>query len=346
MVASGNFYQYVPATNTWSNITGTGDHAGKLARHCMVSAYGGTKLVLFGGIDTTLHETGQLHFLDLTTMVWTAGTNSISARSSMACAVAGDSFLVWGGSANSTVVSNTPLIYNMRTNLWVNQFDPPSQTTTTPAGGSVGGSPPSVTNTSPPDTSSSHGSNVGAIGGGVGAGIALIAIIAALIIFRRRKAKRQNIKDGNGLTAGEKALELRLLVDGRDRCDQSPPLQGSRLQPQPSPQPPLLSPPILAPRPLSYGISIVDRSPVSHQHLVSAAEPPPPPRHTSGSVSSTRSLTNPNSPVIYMPLPTPRTVYDQLIYEKKRQYPSSESSIARPGSWSILIQSRSKIPIS
>ncbi|KAG0055534.1 Leucine-zipper-like transcriptional regulator 1 [Gryganskiella cystojenkinii] len=194
------FYEYVPGTKKWSNVTTTGTSPGKLSGHCMVSAYSGTKMVVFGGVTPDDEPVlGTFYFLDLVTMVWTNGTSSATVRYDMACAVAGDSFLAWGGcdengctfNATTTTTSTIPLIYNMRTNQWVHQFDPtPYQAPSTTQG-------PSPTNTQSPDTttaSSSDGSNAKSIGGAVGA-IAGLGVIGAFYFFRHKKSRQQARKD-------------------------------------------------------------------------------------------------------------------------------------------------------
>jgi len=86
----------------WSNITTRGTSPRPSVNHCMVSAYNGTKLVVFGGYDATFNSStgvGTVHLLDLTTMVWKAGKSVDPSldRRNPACAVAGDSLVVWGG---------------------------------------------------------------------------------------------------------------------------------------------------------------------------------------------------------------------------------------------------------
>lgn len=96
------FYEYKVPEMTWSNITTTGPSPGPAVNHCMVSAHRGTRLIVFGGYNSSVGSTtgvGSIHILDLTTMVWTAGTPADPSqyRANHACAVAGDSFVAWGG---------------------------------------------------------------------------------------------------------------------------------------------------------------------------------------------------------------------------------------------------------
>ena len=53
-------------------------------------------MVLFGG-DGSGPSVASLSILDVPTMTWTTGKDAPDARSEMACAVAGDNFIVWGG---------------------------------------------------------------------------------------------------------------------------------------------------------------------------------------------------------------------------------------------------------
>ncbi|KAG0271096.1 hypothetical protein BGZ96_005980, partial [Linnemannia gamsii] len=59
--------------------------------------YNGTKMVLFGGDNATQISVASISILDIDTMVWTNGEDAPDPRSGMACTVAGDNFIVWGG---------------------------------------------------------------------------------------------------------------------------------------------------------------------------------------------------------------------------------------------------------
>ncbi|KAF9141052.1 hypothetical protein BG015_001415 [Linnemannia schmuckeri] len=91
----------------------------------MVAAHNGTKIILFGG-DTLL---GDLHILDVRTRICTQerGVDPKNNRADMACSVAGDNFIVWGGKLpkvtdNVERNSGTPLIYNLRSKRWTTHF--------------------------------------------------------------------------------------------------------------------------------------------------------------------------------------------------------------------------------
>ena len=62
-------------------------------------AHNGSKLIVFGGYTIGKQVLGSIYILDVQTMVWTRGQNTDTSmiRSDMACTVAGDSFIAWGG---------------------------------------------------------------------------------------------------------------------------------------------------------------------------------------------------------------------------------------------------------
>jgi hypothetical protein len=54
-------------------------------------------MVLFGGDNGSGPSVASISVLDIATMVWTDGEDAPDPRSEMACTVAGDNFIVWGG---------------------------------------------------------------------------------------------------------------------------------------------------------------------------------------------------------------------------------------------------------
>ncbi|KAF9932747.1 hypothetical protein FBU30_007397 [Linnemannia zychae] len=149
-----------------------------LTGSCMVSAYGGNKLVIFGGSSDTARATGNIYIYDTIKYNWTTGTISLKPRADMACATSGDYFVVWGGYDNEAP-ANIPtemLFYNMKTDKWANQ------TNISPEPGSV----PDDNN----DPVRSTKNNAPAIGGGV-ASVVLIAIIVGIVIIRRNRQQKR-----------------------------------------------------------------------------------------------------------------------------------------------------------
>ncbi|KAG0323977.1 hypothetical protein BG000_002394 [Podila horticola] len=117
-------------------------------RSCMVSAYNGSKIVLFGG-DMNGPSVAAISVFDVASSTWSDGPSASDARSGMACSVSGDNFIVWGGEKFTSAVEvfgvpSAPLIYNIRTNQWTTQFmaavNPGHPGPTGPGGGGSGGS--------------------------------------------------------------------------------------------------------------------------------------------------------------------------------------------------------------
>lgn len=66
------------------------------------------KMILFGGTGLNGIAQADIHILDLVTSTWTTGKSAEAnqARTNMACAVAGDSFIAWGGEDFSMTLSH------------------------------------------------------------------------------------------------------------------------------------------------------------------------------------------------------------------------------------------------
>ncbi|KAG0364342.1 hypothetical protein BGZ54_007618 [Gamsiella multidivaricata] len=131
---------YIRGTFSWSTVlnwtnmtqhtTGTTPPGASNAQirtlHCLTPAYGGSKMILFGGKD---FDNGyrDIYVLDVATFTWTKGPDidQGNARDSAACAFSNDQFIVWGGStrvnATQFIFNNKPLIYNLKTKSWTSQ---------------------------------------------------------------------------------------------------------------------------------------------------------------------------------------------------------------------------------
>lgn len=89
---------------------------------------------------------------------------------------------------NGTVMGSKPLVYNMKTDQWVDQFLAPGDSGV-----------------------KTEGSNIGVIAGGAGGAVVLIAIVLGLVFFRRRQQRKaketedSKIKDKEAEKAGPKA---------------------------------------------------------------------------------------------------------------------------------------------
>ncbi|KAF9947897.1 hypothetical protein BGZ72_010170 [Mortierella alpina] len=112
-VVSKSLLEYNTKTNTWAKA-GTVPRPEGLLDACMVSAYNGTKMVAFGGNANTTPPSrlGTVYILDVKTMKWTTGATvaASQSRSGMACAAAGDNFVVWGDQDSSDTSNNAYLI--------------------------------------------------------------------------------------------------------------------------------------------------------------------------------------------------------------------------------------------
>ncbi|KAG0246023.1 hypothetical protein BGX31_004902 [Mortierella sp. GBA43] len=108
-------------------VTGASMSSGSLP--CLVSAYGGSKMVFYGiqGIF------GIVYILDVATLTWTKSLfYPGQGRHASACAVAGDQLVIWGGQmAMDLGTTNETLVYDMKAKAWVTSYTPPPLSTPT-----------------------------------------------------------------------------------------------------------------------------------------------------------------------------------------------------------------------
>ncbi|KAF9909447.1 hypothetical protein EC991_008586 [Linnemannia zychae] len=184
-------WEYIPVTEVYTTVPDKGDMPAARYGHCMVEAYGGTKVIVFGGV-TVQGTSSEIFMLDVATLTWTQLTTGppSAARAYAACAVTNDMFVAWGGATyankNFTVVDTPTIVYNLKTNgigAW--------QTTYSPDKILDNGS---TNSTSVP---------VGAIiGGSVGA-LLLIIAVAGFLVYRRKQRKQD---ERNSLSRGSGSL--------------------------------------------------------------------------------------------------------------------------------------------
>ncbi|KAF9912732.1 hypothetical protein EC991_009468 [Linnemannia zychae] len=118
-------------------IPGSGEPPLARYGHCMVEAYNGTKMVLFGGTTQEKVTTGEIFVLDVATLTWTRGkatsavTEAMNAsRTYASCAVTNDMFVAYGGITADhatkvwTMVKEPLIVYNLKAGEWQTQFDP------------------------------------------------------------------------------------------------------------------------------------------------------------------------------------------------------------------------------
>ncbi|KAF9914416.1 hypothetical protein BX616_008366 [Lobosporangium transversale] len=188
-IPRNNLYAYSPG-NGWKGLSATGDIPTPRGSACLVPAYNGTKMVLFGGqVDSPDGPAiNDIYILDVGSWAWTKGTpysgdGAGSARLGSACAITNDLFISWGGSSNGNIASPL-LIYNIKEGRWVEDYSPTVQSPTNQSQSPL--AQPSTTQTTPPEHSPKP--NLGAIIGGSIGGVAAIALVVGLIMIYRRKS--------------------------------------------------------------------------------------------------------------------------------------------------------------
>ncbi|KAF9193894.1 hypothetical protein BGZ51_001880 [Haplosporangium sp. Z 767] len=207
---------------SWHPYVTTGKAPGPVKNACMVPAFSESKLVLFGGhsLDGKVAMAG-IYILDLNTQRWQKGADAgrAQARFGMACAAAGDSFVVFGGQSVDRSPNFKPMIiYNFKTKAWGDHFyldtpPPPPKTTKTQAPApstteatsttdtrsiTTTDSEPSATATplpvsTPPVPEPEGKTNVAVIGGAVGAA----ALVSFMLLFIYRRYKKRDDYHGD-----------------------------------------------------------------------------------------------------------------------------------------------------
>ncbi|KAF9191256.1 hypothetical protein BGZ51_007576 [Haplosporangium sp. Z 767] len=193
-IVNNNLYTF-DRDSKWATITAKGSVPSPRRSACMAPAYGGSKIVVFGGMTQLANSVlSDIHILDIDTMTWTKGVDAgtASARTEMSCAVTNDLFIVWGGAGvSTTIASNITIIYNLKRDRWQSSYSPipePDDPTPLPSTGDGKG-----------DTKSS---NLGPIIGGVVGGLAVIALIIGGLLWRRKKSKYEKAPVAETTSAG------------------------------------------------------------------------------------------------------------------------------------------------
>ncbi|KAF9904601.1 hypothetical protein BX616_001242 [Lobosporangium transversale] len=106
--------EYNPATSAWKQVP----------RLFLELAYGGSKMIVFGGWQEIDDLQSTIYILDIDTMTWSQGQSAPpeQARASMVCTSIGDNFLAWGGIVKSRSKGGAPIIYNIKDNQWTTQY--------------------------------------------------------------------------------------------------------------------------------------------------------------------------------------------------------------------------------
>ncbi|KAF9122563.1 hypothetical protein BGW39_009651 [Mortierella sp. 14UC] len=287
VITTNYFSEYDPITGKWTDLYASGPTPPLRQASCMVPAYNGTKMILFGGHNSSRPSGGYLFILDVPTLTWNQGPNVDPSqnRSSMACSVSGDNFIVWGGykwdPLGSTAVSGTPLIYNIHSGQWTTKFERGTHyklTATSGPGSTPGpGNPPPAVEGSGDGGSKINGAAVGGVAGG------LVIVLALMFLIVRRRRRRQQEIDSDKVIGIPTNLDQVLpfkerTSEGRvsagfaqtTKDNQGPQfvpgsLQSLSVHPHEKfsswPPPPALLPPVIPPRPDS---SLNPRTPQDH----------------------------------------------------------------------------------
>jgi hypothetical protein len=194
-------YTFTPSkvsgtSHGWSFLNTTGDEPLANLAPCFVSAYGGSKIAMFTGLDTS-----AVHILDVATRAWTVGP-SIPYLARSACAVSGDQFIVWGGRNNETTSGKT-LVYNMKTNKWISRYTAPSPLPTTSASLTLQASqtpthnsPYPITTPNSRETSSSDETKLIVIIVVV-TGVLVVMMVTAIFVYLRRTRRLNSSNDSS-----------------------------------------------------------------------------------------------------------------------------------------------------
>ncbi|KAF9322145.1 hypothetical protein BG003_005308 [Podila horticola] len=171
--------------------------------HCVASNEDGSVIGVFGGfVNRSSTSDHSIYFLDTRTWTWTmSSSNTVRGRSYSACAMTGNQFIVWGGfySNPTSTPNNLPsveestLVYSRSEQNWVNTYVPPSPGSPGLGSGSYSGSGDWGTG-SGGDLSHPSGKSFGLVLAiaAVGAILALLITVGAIMVIRKRNQRRRN----------------------------------------------------------------------------------------------------------------------------------------------------------
>ncbi|KAI8361964.1 hypothetical protein B0O80DRAFT_434770 [Mortierella sp. GBAus27b] len=187
----------------WDNLTMKGQVPSACTDACLMPAYGGSKLILFGGtnpVDNSILP--SIYVLDVATMTWTKGPDVAAKdkRSEMACAVSGDYFITWGGGGVSGATFNSTLLYSIKTNKWTPSYIPPPVTATTSVPTLSPTSPGTPSGNESGKSSSNNTTRIAIIAIASVLGVVAVALVAiGGFLYRLRRKRVQNIIQNSAL---------------------------------------------------------------------------------------------------------------------------------------------------
>ncbi|GJJ67971.1 hypothetical protein EMPS_00317 [Entomortierella parvispora] len=188
--------EFVPASNAWRTLV-TED---------------GTKVVVLGGRLYGPKGAGSmlsdLWILDVPTMSWTQGPSAPQPRIGSACAIVNDTLINWGGSNGVDTNSPPILLFDLKTNTFVDQYKPTWPDTSTKTTNAATSASSAGTGTSTPamngnldmnsDIKDGSHNQLAIIGGGAAGAILLLSAVAAGFCFYCQSRAWSSMGDQDG----------------------------------------------------------------------------------------------------------------------------------------------------
>ncbi|KAF9945180.1 hypothetical protein BGZ70_003997, partial [Mortierella alpina] len=169
----------------------------------------GSIVAVFGGfVNRSSTSDHSIYFLDTHTWIWTSTTaNSVRGRSYSACAFSNNQFIVWGGFyQNPTSIPNnlpsieeSTLVYSLAAQNWVKTFVPSTESSSS---GSASGGSGERTNGNNELSNGTRSIGIVLAIAAVGAILALLITIGALMVIRRRNLRRRGSNSSSSAGGG------------------------------------------------------------------------------------------------------------------------------------------------
>ncbi|KAG0203815.1 hypothetical protein B0O80DRAFT_424350 [Mortierella sp. GBAus27b] len=194
----------------WTNLTrdAKGEIPPPRRSACLVSAYGGTKMVIFGGYTRDmLNALADIYILDVATMIWTRGPDidQKERRAKPACAISNEHFIAWGGERDAggnnelprRPILNSTIVFNLKTNKWTSTYSAIPNTTTTKNATTTTSNTASPTGTTLEDSTrnSSGKLSVDAVISVIALGVGAIALSVGAFLLYHMHRKRIALQD-------------------------------------------------------------------------------------------------------------------------------------------------------
>ncbi|KAF8933171.1 hypothetical protein BGZ47_010998 [Haplosporangium gracile] len=200
---SETLYEFNPQNPIFLSMGGTYSPAARYG-HCMVEAYNGSQIILFGGADKNYAPLSDLHILDVATLTWTQQkvARPPLGRAYPCCAVTNDMFVAWSGAQwdkddeeFKVIDKEITIVFNLKTKQWQSTFSPDPiilPSTTSSQANTTTATPTGHPKASATTTPTQHEASIEAVVGGAVAGLAVVlAGAAGLFYVCRMKAKKE-----------------------------------------------------------------------------------------------------------------------------------------------------------